>query len=160
LADQIFHLLSDLRSRRSQNVQERCHGGIVGRLAPYNAQRNPSDLGMIERITTGRFRLATQRGTIETQSPLSTRVRTVAIKSGSFTMLSCLWAKEQPSCSSRSNVRSRSLKRSNFSTSAYLKRRLERSLAGCCNLAMSDVRSKTRSRYTSVRAINFRFVNF
>jgi hypothetical protein len=42
LADHFFHLLSDRRSRRSQNFQERCHGGIVGRLAPYNAQRNPS----------------------------------------------------------------------------------------------------------------------
>ena len=42
LADQIFHLLSDLRSRRSQNFQERRHGGIVGRLGPDNAQGNPS----------------------------------------------------------------------------------------------------------------------
>jgi hypothetical protein len=40
LADHFFHLLSDLRSRRSQNFQERKHGGIVGRLAPHNAQGN------------------------------------------------------------------------------------------------------------------------
>src|SRR5260370_42168268 len=64
-----------------------------------------ADLGMIERITTGRFRLATQRGTIETQSPLSTRVRTVAIKSGSFTMRGKKPARRQTKTTSSNKVR-------------------------------------------------------
>jgi hypothetical protein len=46
-----------------------------------------ADFGVIARITTcRRFRLRTQRGISDTPSPLSTRVITVAIKPGSFTM--------------------------------------------------------------------------
>src|SRR4029077_11784905 len=64
-----------------------------------------ADFGMMERITTGRFRLATQRGTIETQSPLSTRVSTVAIKSGSFTMRGEKPARRQTEMTSSNKLR-------------------------------------------------------
>src|SRR3989449_9045246 len=63
------------RAGLSADLRQVAHSGIR------------ADFGVIGRMTTwGRFKLRTQRGMSDTPSPLSTKVITVAMKLGSFTM--------------------------------------------------------------------------
>src|SRR2546428_12655681 len=70
--------------RTSKNAAS---AGLLADLRQTTHRGIRPDFGAIERMTTwARFKLRTQRGMREMPSPLSTKVITVAMKLGSFTM--------------------------------------------------------------------------
>src|SRR2546422_5632323 len=70
--------------RRSKNAVS---VGLLADLRQATHRGIRSDFGVIGRMVTwGRCKLRTQRGMSDTPSPLSTKVITVAMKLGSFTM--------------------------------------------------------------------------